>query len=116
MSNGFQAKMSWFAVRKVTSTCSYFGSRPIPTRAILDESVGSSKIFLVSFTNWILRIAGFLAGAPSLPSQFITSSRILFFLTELPRACTSSQFLALWLPLGWNGHNASLLFSQGLVL
>src|SRR5438132_9940246 len=60
MSEGFQAKMSWFARRKVTSTLSYLESSFVLIRAILVRSDESSMILLNSWLDLILDLAAFL--------------------------------------------------------
>ena len=62
MSDGFHAKMSWFARRKVMSSDCYLGSSPVPTRAVLAWSDGSSWIFMVLASGWIPDLVAFLAG------------------------------------------------------
>src|SRR5438128_1790353 len=52
---GFQAKMSWFARRKVTCMLSYLESSFVPIRAVLVRSDELSMIFL---NSWSVRILG----------------------------------------------------------
>src|SRR5207247_930794 len=62
LSEGFQAKMSWFAWRKVMSALSYLSPRPVPISAILAGSDGSSVIFLTSWSALIPVLAAFFVG------------------------------------------------------
>src|SRR5438128_2074270 len=64
MSEGFQAKMSWFAWRKVTSALSYLSLRPVPIRAVLVGSDGLSVIFLTSWSALIPALAVEMRAAP----------------------------------------------------